>query len=313
MRQYNPGLPVDQMELYATSRHGQKNREGDTRVATCTSCHGVHAIQPAAEPKSAVHPTNVAATCNRCHGDSELMSVYGLPADQYEDYQKSVHWTTISEGNDLSAPTCNDCHGNHGASPPGVGSIELVCGNCHAMQRQLFDQGPHREGFAEVGDPECDACHGNHNVRFYTDEFLGVEEEQLCSNCHDEDESAWDTALELRADLEDLKAKLESAIAMVERSAVAGMEMSDAELVLIDANQSLVMARNAVHAVTLETLKEHTDQGRTLAEEAQQMGVAALGELDFRRKGLAVSVIFILVLVFGIYLKIREIESTPES
>jgi hypothetical protein len=40
-------------------------------------------------------------------------------------------------------------------------------------------------------------------------------------------------------------------------------------------------------------------------------GVAALAELDFRRKGLAISLITILVAIAGLYLKIRQIESRP--
>ena len=87
------------------------------------------------------------------------------------------------------------------------------------------------------------------------------------------------------------------------------MEMSDAELVLIDSNQTLVKARNVVHAVSLDALREVTDEGRSLAEEAQHMGIAAFQEFQFRRKGLAVSVLFILLVVAGIYLKIRQIES----
>ena len=57
---------------------------------------------------------------------------------QFADYQKSVHYAALTKGNDLSAPTCNDCHGNHGAAPPGVGSVANVCGTCHAVFAQKF-------------------------------------------------------------------------------------------------------------------------------------------------------------------------------
>jgi hypothetical protein len=43
------------------------------------------------------------------------------------------------------------------------------------------------------------------------------------------------------------------------------------------------------------------------------MGAAALEELDFRRMGLAVSLVFILIMVLGLYLKIREIERSREG
>jgi hypothetical protein len=89
------------------------------------------------------------------------------------------------------------------------------------------------------------------------------------------------------------------------------MEVSEAELILIDANQALVKARNTVHAVSVDALREQTDAGRTLADQAREIGVAALGELQFRQKGLAVSVFFILLVVIGLYLRIQQIERPP--
>lgn len=313
IQDFDPNLSIDQLAQYWTSMHGELLQDGQDNVAQCVSCHGAHGILSAEDPASPVYPTNVADMCGTCHADEDYMSESFLDTDYVDLYKESVHGTTLYEVGDLSAPTCNDCHGNHGAMPPEVSSIHLVCGNCHAIQRDLFAQGPHKEAFAEVGDPECETCHSNHNVEPATDELLGVEEDQVCSGCHDEGEPGWDTALALRAEIEDLKDELESAREIVERASVAGMEMSDAEIVLIDANQALVMARNTVHAVTLDLLQEHTDEGEALAEEAHQMGVSALEELDFRRTGLAISVVFILVLVVGLYLKIRQIESTPES
>lgn len=308
MHDFDPNLSVDQLDQYWTSGHGERLRDGAMDVAQCVSCHGSHGILSSQDPASPVYPTNVAGTCGECHADDDYMSESDLDTDQVELYEQSVHGTNLAAG-DLSAPTCNDCHGNHGAAPPQVSSVSMVCGNCHAIQRELFGQGPHKENFAKMGDPECESCHSNHNVRPVTDDFLGVGDEQVCSNCHKEGEKPWDVALALRADIEDLKTKLAQAEETVEGAAIAGMEMSDAELILIDANQQLVKARNVVHAVTLDALQEETNEGRTLAEEARQMGVAAFEELQFRRKGLAVSVLFILLAVVGLYLKIKQIES----
>lgn len=312
MQDFDPNIPVDQLARFWTSGHGERLQEGALDVAQCVSCHGAHGVSSVQDPAAPVYPTNLADTCGGCHADDDYMSESYLDTDQVELYRGSVHGQTLYDVGDLSAPTCNDCHGSHGAAPPGVASVSLVCGNCHAIQREQFARGPHKEKFAEMGDPECSSCHGTHDVESVTDDFLGVEEEQVCSNCHDEEDQGWDVALALRADIEDLKAKLEEATETIDRAAVAGMEMSDAELVLIDANQALVQARNAVHAVNLDALREQTDEGRSLADRAHQMGVAALEELQFRRKGLAVSVLFILMIVVGLYLKIRQIESSSK-
>ena len=48
--------------------------------------------------------------------------------------------------------------------------------------------------------------------------------------------------------------------------------------------------------------------GIAVAEKAYRSGQQAMDELQFRRKGLAVSLIIIAIAVVSIYLKIRQIE-----
>ena len=74
MRQYNPSLRTDQLSQYQTSVHGKRQAAGDTKVAVCTDCHGVHDLRPASDTRSKVHPLNIAATCSRCHGNAEYMA-----------------------------------------------------------------------------------------------------------------------------------------------------------------------------------------------------------------------------------------------
>ena len=59
------------------------------------------------------------------------MKKHNLPSDAYAKWATSVHFQARAKG-DASAPTCNSCHGNHGAAPPEVGSVANVCGTCHA-------------------------------------------------------------------------------------------------------------------------------------------------------------------------------------
>ena len=148
MRRFNPNARVDQEREYWTSQHGLLLKSGDANVATCSSCHGVHGILAADNPRSSVYPTHVAETCRGCHGDAERMADYELPnglplpIDQYERWRESVHAAAMLEREDLSAPTCNDCHGNHGAMPPGVQSIAYVCGECHGREADCFARAP---------------------------------------------------------------------------------------------------------------------------------------------------------------------------
>ena len=129
MKQYNPALRVDQESEYVTSVHGQRLvREDDTRVATCVSCHPAHSIRPPSDPQSSVHPLKVAETCSACHANAEYMTSYGIPTDQQEKYERSIHWTMLEEEHDLSAPTCKDCHRNQGAAPHGNSWVGNTCG-----------------------------------------------------------------------------------------------------------------------------------------------------------------------------------------
>ena len=55
MRQYNPSLRTDQLAQYKTSVHGQRLAHGDTKVAVCIDCHGVHGLRPASEREGERH------------------------------------------------------------------------------------------------------------------------------------------------------------------------------------------------------------------------------------------------------------------
>jgi hypothetical protein len=59
----------------------------------------------------------------------------------------------------------------------------------------------------------------------------------------------------------------------------------------------------------VDTLQKATSSGMNTAETAHRAGENALGELLYRRKGLAVSLVVIALSIIGVYLKIRQIES----
>jgi len=309
---FDPNLSVDQEAQYWTSVHGQRLREGATDVAQCASCHEAHGVLAASDPRSPVYPTRIPETCGGCHADAEHMEPYGIPTDQLDDYRVSVHGRALFDQGDLGAPTCNSCHGNHGAAPPGVESVSLVCGSCHSIQREQFTGSPHKEVFDALGEPECETCHGNHAIAAPTDDFVGVGEDSVCMYCHGEGEPAYEVARTVHEELGNLKTTIADARVVVDQAARAGMEVSEADLALIDANQTLVESRNLVHAFAAAPVEEKVAEGLEIASSARDMGVAALEELDYRRRGLMVSVFFILLLVIGLYLKIKQIEE-PEK
>jgi cbb3-type cytochrome oxidase cytochrome c subunit len=208
MKRFNPAARVDQETEYWTSHHGRRLREGDANVATCVDCHSVHGIRRRTNPDSPVHSTRVAETCSRCHSNPQRMASYEIPTDQYARWRVSVHAKAMFDKGDLTAPTCNDCHGNHGATPPGIASVSFVCGQCHAREAELFRASRKHEMWAAHNEmmagqtcaachdgrraelpmtqfTECVSCHENHGVVRPTVAMLGVLPDTPCAFCHE--------------------------------------------------------------------------------------------------------------------------------
>jgi Cytochrome c3 len=311
MRQYNPALRVDQLAEYRTSVHGRRLVEQhDRTVATCVSCHTSHEIRSVSDPRSTVHPLKVVDTCGGCHADTAHMAGHDIPTDQVAKYKRSVHWSTLTTKSDLSAPTCNDCHGNHGATPPGVASVGNVCAQCHSVQGELFGRSKHREAFEAMGTPGCATCHSNHEIVPARDGMLGLNEAEgaVCATCHSADDPGGKVAVEMRGWIDRLRSAHAASEEILGRAERSGMEVSQAQFDLNGAVDALVKARAAVHAFTPEGVRTEAARGLEIAERARGRGDRALAELVFRRRGLFASLAVIGLVIVGLVLKIREIE-----
>lgn len=310
MRTFNPALPVDQLEKYRTSNHGVKNARGDIKTAECASCHGSHDILPAKDVKSKVYATNLPTTCANCHADARYMRGYHIPSDQFEKFSKSVHGVALLEKGDLGAPSCNDCHGNHGAVPPGVESISKVCGTCHALNASLFASSPHKKAFDARKLPECETCHGNHEIYRAKEELLGVSNGAVCLWCHKEDKipRGYTVAKTMRLLTDSLLAAERNAESMVEDAEQKGMEISEAKFKLRAVRQARLESRTMVHSFNEEQFREVIDKGLGTASVVSTEAVDAIHEFYFRRWGVGISTLIITVLAVSLYLTIRRIE-----
>jgi predicted CXXCH cytochrome family protein len=307
MKRFDPSLRVDQVQEYFTSIHGKRLQGGDLNVATCVSCHGIHGIRAVDDPQSKVFAPNVAETCASCHSNAEKMGAYGIAHDQFVKYKASVHAAALYEKNDLSAPTCNDCHGNHGAVPPGLDTVANVCGQCHGRQAELFRQSPHKNPFDAMKRGECLQCHSNHEIKVPTDAMAGIGQESVCIACHQNDRG-FAAAGSIAGGLDNLQASIRRAAEHLEQAERAGMEVSKPKFELKGATDALTQARVLVHTASAEQVGEAISPGVAIAEKAFLDGEAAFSELAFRRKGLVISLFFILFLAGLVFLKIRQIE-----
>jgi predicted CXXCH cytochrome family protein len=309
MRKYAPAQRVDQAAEYATSVHGQQLAKGDTKVATCVSCHGAHGVRLAGDAQSPVYPANVAATCTTCHADPARMAGYRragapLPTDQGAKYEKSVHHRAMVTGNDLSAPTCNDCHGNHGAAPPGVDAIANVCGTCHAVFASKFAKSTH----ALIFERGCVECHGNHDILEPSDDMLGTAQGALCGTCHAEGDNGHKAASSMRSGIDRLTAAIAHSREQIERVENAGIEMGDHVLALREAGNHLTLARTEMHAFDAALVDTVVSEGLAITAKADAAAEAGRSEVAYRRTGLAISLAFIVLVVIALRLKIRTLE-----
>jgi predicted CXXCH cytochrome family protein len=308
MHNFKPQQRVDQLALYKTSVHGKRLAQGDTAVAVCIDCHSVHDIREVKDVFSPVYPMKLPQTCSRCHSDAARMKNYSIPTDQFEKYQRSVHWEAVSRRSDLSAPVCASCHGSHGAAPPGMESVARACGSCHVVFKDLFDQSPHKVAFEALGFPGCVVCHSNHEIRQPSLEMLGVAEAAVCVKCHTQGDAGYAAAQTMRKLMDQLQAAVRSAEETVRSAERSGMEMSDARLQLANANEEFVKARVQVHRFRLEAVEAPVGAGLASARQSYEMGVAGLHERDVRRRGLLGSLAAILITVAGLWMLIRRIE-----
>jgi formate dehydrogenase gamma subunit len=95
-QRYN--LPIDKVPAFEDSYHGLALRAGSQTVANCASCHGVHNILPSSDPRSTVHPANLAATCGTCHPGAgqrfAIGPVHVRPATESE--HPVVRWIRVA-------------------------------------------------------------------------------------------------------------------------------------------------------------------------------------------------------------------------
>jgi hypothetical protein len=445
MKRYNPQLRVDQLTEYRTSVHGKRNAAGDETPATCIDCHGFHGIRAVNNPTSPVFATNVPKTCGKCHADAAKMAPYKIPTSQYADYQQSVHARALLEQGDLGAPACNDCHGNHGATPPQVASVQHVCGQCHAREAGLYQASMKNALFEKLKVPQCIVCHSNHRILHPTPELFnsasaprvsagrvasadpftaemgdlaaggkvtaswrdalsphidaadprylhrieitadamhpllldatlrpgvalapvpvhsgegtgltavlaieplsglpvesgdallyrleltapgaGVRNVRVrdlpgraiepiagsaCLKCHKLGDSCDVAAGTMYKTLTDLERGLRNGASLLRTAEVAGMEVSRSKYDLKNnGTTAAVEARALIHSFDPPRLVKRGREGLAAAAQAHKAGIAALDEIQFRRKGLAVSLILVVLVLIGLALKIREVD-----
>jgi predicted CXXCH cytochrome family protein len=259
------------------------------------------------DARSPVAPSNVAKTCARCHANADRMTPFGRRADVLDEWSGSVHAAALLERGDTSAPTCSTCHGSHGATPPGIDSVANICSTCHVREAELYQSSPKRVAFEAAEQPACLTCHSNHRIVPPHDSWIDLKEPALCATCHSEDMAGAALIRTVRTGFDTLTAKYDAASALLERAEEAGMLVDEGRTALREATEHRVRLRVAVHAFAEAPFKESLDLGVAAADKAQHAADAAMSELSFRRRGLAVATLVILGFLLTLGVKIRRL------
>jgi len=85
-------------KTFFESFHGKNVSLGyPEKVAGCADCHGSHQVLSAEDPRSTVHESNRAKTCNQCHADASESFAQFSPHAEDRDPKKnpSLYWTRI--------------------------------------------------------------------------------------------------------------------------------------------------------------------------------------------------------------------------
>jgi hypothetical protein len=303
MRQYD--LATDQYAQYRESVHGQKLAQGDLQVATCFTCHDGHGTKEVNDPASKVYPLNVPALCASCHANVDLMKPYGIPTNQYQLYQESVHGVALLQNQDLRAPTCATCHGTHGAAPPGFSEVANVCGSCHTATQAYYLKSAHA-GDAP-GTPKCVTCHGRYDVMTPSEAMFTGDGARQCGSCHPPNSPEAATVHTIDAQISNAAAEVDQADAAIQKAAGNALIVAPEEVKLAEARTSLITARAAQHTLDASTVKDNTDKATAKAQGIIADANKAAADSLFRREFMAFGLAIMALAIGSLYVIRREL------
>jgi hypothetical protein len=143
--------------------------------------------------------------------------------------------------------------------------------------------------------------------------MIGTGKDAVCMTCHVEGDAGSETAQKIHDGLVKLDKSIARSDELLGRAERSGMEISEAKLAQSEARDYLTKSRVELHAVNFSRVDAAIQAGLKVTAKTWQSGQDAMAELQYRRKGLLVSLIAILLVVIGLFLAIRKLESDPSK
>jgi hypothetical protein len=262
------GLPSGEMAEFATSRHGKLLLQShDTLAPTCIDCHDAHTIRRPDDARSNVYPTNIPATCGRCHDDQQRMAKFGIPTDQGERFRNSAHGIALLRDQNFEAPACIGCHGSHSALPPRVSEVATVCSRCHVAEGDALRLGAHAAAARSAALPGCLGCHSNHDTERIPADRLAAS----CTKCHAPGTRAHGVGVEIEKLAMGAQADLDTAEQVLNELALAGRQTGDARFRYQTALTAFNQIAMAQHELNLDRLEDLARQVRSISRDIGRM------------------------------------------
>ncbi|MBT8117001.1 MAG: hypothetical protein KJO66_04165, partial [Gammaproteobacteria bacterium] len=181
------------LENYSMSMHGEALYEkGLTVTAVCTSCHTGHHVLPHEDPRSSIHPDNVGAMCESCHG-------------QIEEVHRKVIEGRLWREEPEKIPVCVDCHAPHKVRnvfyPDGLANNDCLI--CHSDPDLTMVRDGETVSLTVDGDAHAASVHGETScAQCHTDVTVAQERACAtisapvdCSICHAEQVTEFTTTM----------------------------------------------------------------------------------------------------------------------
>lgn len=236
----DPTMATGQLEQYLSGPHGSALKGNRP---TCVTCHGSHGIYRITDRSSPVFPTHIASLCITCHDEDSTVEKNGP-----RQYLDDVHGRALAHATNPHAPACTGCHGAHRAAVPSAAGVQMVCGNCHTLEYEYFQSGPHGTSLQQFGEPSCTHCHGFHGIKASgIDEIVGRITDN-CQGCHQPGSRALFVGSEIDERLGVAMSLLDSLEGMSEEFRLSGIETSEMNRLIKEAYGWLLQVESAIHS-----------------------------------------------------------------
>ncbi|MGH9643943.1 MAG: hypothetical protein ACRD3Q_16165, partial [Terriglobales bacterium] len=133
--------------------------------------------------------------------------------------------------------------------------------------------------------------------------------EAVCMQCHTPGDSCDQARANMLGGLKRLDEAIKRADQVLGVAESSGMEVSEARLGQNQARDSLTKARVTIHSFRKELVNQDIQAGLNIADRNLQAGQRAMGERNYRRMGLGMSLIAIGIVMAGLRLYIKKIEN----